>query len=310
MSRRITIAAIQPALTPLEEGGDPREFRAQRVQTARESLAEAAERGATVACFPEHYITAGMPRAVAATWAEDETFPAIKELEQCIRHYGLTVVMGVLRRGRNGDLYNSAVVVEAGHIVGVYDKVHPTQEEQAAPSCVRPGAGFPTFRLSWGTIGTLICHDNSFVESARCLALDGAEVLFWPHVQSGWGDVAWDAVLRARAIDNGVYIVSSCFSVAAGRAWRPGMMLGRSNVVAPDGTILADAGHHPGMAVAAIDPDEPRLAHDFTRAGDHPFQSEMFADRRPDAYRSITAPSTRVPAEREAASATAARDMS
>jgi predicted amidohydrolase len=160
---------------------------------------------------------------------------------------------------------------------------------------VTPGSAFPVFRCSWGRAGVLICHDNSFVESARCLALEGAEVLFWPHVQSGWGDAAWEAVLRVRAIDNGVWVVSSCFSVAEERAWRPGMMLGRSSIVAPDGTILADAGHHSGLALTTIDLDQPRVVDDFSRRGQYPFRTGLFGERRPDAYGPVTRPLAAVP---------------
>jgi predicted amidohydrolase len=232
-----------------------------------------------------------MTGADAARLAEDETLPGVAALGAVARRHGMTLVVGVHRRAPDGRIYNSTVIVEDGRIAGIYDKVHPTRSEQEPPLGVTPGASFPVFPLSWGVAGVLICHDNSFVESARCLALAGAEVLFWPHVQSAWGDVAWEAVLRARAVDNGVWVVSSCFSVAEGRAWRPGMMLGRSSVVAPDGTILADAGHHPGMALAAVDLDQPRLAHDFTRGGDHPFRTEMLGDRRPDTYGIISAAS-------------------
>ena len=256
MTRLITLAALQPALHPVAED-DPAGARAERLRAGAALIEEAARRGATVACLPECFPTMGLGGATAARLAEDETLPGVAELGAVARHHGMTLVVGVHRRAADGRIYNTAAVVEDGQVVGLYDKVHPTRSEQEPPLGVTPGAGFPVFRLSWGTAGVLICHDNSFVESARCLALAGAEVLFWPHVQSAWGDVAWEAVLRARAIDNGVWVVSSCFSVAEGRAWRPGMMLGRSSIVAPDGVILADAGHHPGLAVTTLDLDRP-----------------------------------------------------
>ncbi len=289
MTRLITIATLQPVLSPLGDG-DPAVAHAARLQAAVTLIEEAGRRGATIACLPECFTTMGFPSAVASSFAEEGHLPGVAALGQVARRHGMTLVVGLLRRAADGLFYNSAAVVEDGRVVGIYDKVHPTRDEQDSPSCVTPGSGFHVFRLSWGTVGVLICHDNSFVESARCLTLQGAEVFFWPHVQSAWGDVAWEAVLRARAIDNGVYMVSSCFSVAENRAWRPGMMLGRSSIVAPDGTILADAGHHPGLAITTVDLDQPRLAHDFTRGGDHVFQEEMLGDRRPDTYGVIVAP--------------------
>ncbi len=288
MARIVTLAALQPLLTPAGED-DPLAVQTERLRAGAALIEEAGRRGATVACLPENFTTMGLPRDVAGRLAEAPELPAVMDLAAVARRFGMTLITGVLRRVAGG-CHNSAVVIEDGIVAGIYDKVHPTCSEQAFASPVIPGKTFPVFTLSWGAAGVLICHDISFVESARCLALGGAEILFWPHVQSAWGDGAWEAVLRTRAIDNGVYVVSSCFSVAEGRAWRPGMMLGRSSIVSPDGTILADAGHHPGMALTTIDLDQPRLAHDFTRHGDHPFKTEMMGDRRPDAYGIITAP--------------------
>jgi predicted amidohydrolase len=288
MSRSVVIATLQPPLTPSGED-DALAAQAERLRVGAALIEEAGRRGATVVCLPENFTTMGLPRGVAGRLAEGPELPSVMVLAEVAGRYGMTLITGVLRRAAGG-CHNSAVVIEDGTVAGIYDKVHPTCEEQRFEVGVIPGKSFPVFNLSWGTVGVLICHDMSFVESARCLALGGAEILFWPHVQSAWGDTAWEAVLRARAIDNGVYVVSSCFSVAEGRAWRPGMMLGRSSIVSPDGTILADAGHHPGMALTTIDLDQPRLAHDFTRHGDHPFKTEMLGDRRPDAYGIITAP--------------------
>jgi predicted amidohydrolase len=290
MVRAITLAALQPTLIASDAVEDPKAARQAMLRQGAELLKEAGGRGADVACLPECFPTMALPTAAAARLAESDDLPAVMELGRIAQRYAMTLVMGIYRRAADGSLYNSTVIVEDGRLRGIYDKVHPTQPELDPPLCVVAGTSFPVFSLSWGTAGVLICHDNSFVESARCLTLAGAEVLFWPHVQSGWGDAAWEAVLRARAIDNGVWVVSSCFSVAEGKAWRPGMMLGRSSIVAPDGTILADAGHHPGMALSTVDLAQPRLTHDFCRPGDHPYQEIMLQYRRPAAYGRITAP--------------------
>jgi predicted amidohydrolase len=153
---------------------------------------------------------------------------------------------------------------------------------------VEPGAEWPVFELDFGTLGIMICHDVAFPESARCLALNGAEVVCWPHVQSGWGDVVWDITLRSRAIDNGVYLLSSCYGTPADMAWRPGMMVGRSGVVGPDGTVLADAGRRPGVVTATADLDQPLLKHNFTYVGDHDFRATMLETRRPETYAAVT----------------------
>jgi predicted amidohydrolase len=169
--------------------------------------------------------------------------------------------------------------------------VHPTRAELSAGRSA--GCDFPVFDLDVGPnlrlrLGVQICHDNSFVESARCLALGGAELICWPHVQTGWGDIVWDITLRSRAIDNGVWLVSSCYTAATGRGWVPGMLVGRSGIVAPDGFILAEMARDPGVATTTVDFDAPRLIHGWTDDEDHPFVDELHRDRRPGAYGRIT----------------------
>ncbi|MCZ7545631.1 MAG: hypothetical protein M5R40_19865 [Anaerolineae bacterium] len=132
-------------------------------------------------------------------------------------------------------------------------------------------------------------------------------MIFWPHVMGGWGGEFMDVLLRSPAVHNGVYHVPACFGCGRDRAWRPGMLIGRSSIIGPDGMIAADAGRHVGMAIARIDLDAPRLAADFTRSGDYVWRVDMLNDRRPDTYTPITrphAPSDPIPAGADALDST------
>jgi len=110
---------------------------------------------------------------------------------------------------------------------------------------------------------------------------------------SGCGGVFMDILLRSPAIHNGIYHVPVCFGSDPSHAWRPGTMIGRSSIIAPDGTIVADAGRYPGIAMGRVNLDAPRIAHDFTRSGDHVWKTEMLNDRRPDTYSNIVQPLSR-----------------
>jgi predicted amidohydrolase len=99
-----------------------------------------------------------------------------------------------------------------------------------------------------------------------------------------------DILLRSPAVHNGIHFVPVCFGCPPGKAWRPGMLIGRSSVIGPDATIHADAGRHPGIALATIDLAAPRIAHWFTRADDWVWKVDMLNDRRPDAYEPLTRP--------------------
>ncbi len=68
------------------------------------------------------------------------------------------------------------------------------------------------------------------------------------------------------------------------------MMVGYSSVVGPDGLVLTNAGRYPGVAMAEVDLDQPRIAHDFTYEGEHVWKTDMLNDRRPDTYTPITRP--------------------
>jgi predicted amidohydrolase len=165
---------------------------------------------------------------------------------------------------------------------------------------VVPGDSWPVFKLAGARVGIQICHDTSFPESARCLTMNGAEVIFWPHVMSGWGGEFMDILLRAPAIHNGVHFVPVCYGCPPEKSWMPGMLLGRSSIIAPDATIVADAGRHPGIALATIDLAAPRVAQCFTRDGDWVWKIDMLNDRRPDTYAPLTRPVTPQPPVRAA----------
>ena len=288
--RRITLSAIQ---CPDErEGASLSERKAGNIRIALSLMEEAVREGADLVCLPETFqVRGGRADSKEATFqsADQEGGELALRLGDFARSNEVNVIAPVL--GRYGaTLRNVAwVFSRQGELVGRYFKVHCTQSEREQG--IVPGDEWPVFELDCGSVGVMICHDNSWPESARCLALNGAEIICWPHVQSGWGDVAWDITLRSRAIDNAVYILSACYGVPEGKAWRPGMMMGRSGTVGPDGAVLADGGRKPGVVSMAVDLDQVLLKHDFTRRGDHGFLADMLADRRPETY----APLTRTP---------------
>jgi N-carbamoylputrescine amidase len=286
VTREITIAAVQlPSASP---GGSNADKRTANFHAAVSALEEAGQRGVEVACLGETFNTTGITitRETLGQVIDGAVELAVELLSPVARRHHMVVIAPVLGL-LEGVASNAALVLDrSGKLAGAYCKVHPTQAERALG--VVPGNRWPVFDLGFGGFGIQICHDNSFSESARCLALNGAEIIFWPHVMSGWGDELMGVMLRAPAIYNGVVHVPVCYGCRPDQAWRPGMLIGHSSIIAPDGITLADAGRYPGLAVARVDLDRPRLAHSFTREGDHHWRDEMLADRRPDLYLPIT----------------------
>jgi predicted amidohydrolase len=166
--------------------------------------------------------------------AETIPGPSTDVMAGVARAYGINIVFGMIERIDN-LLYDAAVLLDrSGDITGKYHKVQlPLQE---ASTGVTPGNSVPVFNTDFGRVALLICHDTSFPEPAREAALQGAELLLVPI----WGGKT--ALVRARAVENGIYLAASGYDYA-------------SEVVNPLGTVLArvSIGSGPNVAVADID---------------------------------------------------------
>lgn len=184
---------------------------------------------------------------------------------------GVHIIAGSVVVQRPGGLTNTACVFDrGGALVAQYDKVHlfpPMGEDRRFQPGRRPGH----FILDSVPCGVMICYDLRFPELARSLALAGARVFFvpahWPLARLDH----WRTLLRARAIENQVYVVG--VNAAGSRGGE--VFGGHSLVVDPWGRVLAEAGEEAETLVAAIDlglVDEVRKA------------IPVFSGRRPAAY--------------------------
>jgi predicted amidohydrolase len=283
MTREIKIASVQ--LPAFPKGETDSERKGYNFQMAEYWLDQAGQQGAGIACVGEEFNVHGIDLSyenfqeqVAGDF--EAVIHRLGAVARRHRMYIIAPIYGIV----SGVRRNIAMLLDrSGDYLGGYLKVHCIENERAYG--VVPGDEWPTFNLDFGCMGIEICHDNSFPESARCLALNGAEVVFWPHVMGGWGGEFMDILLRAPAIHNGIYFVPACYGCDPGMAWRNGeMLLGRSSVIGPDAIIHADAGRYTGIALAKVDLDQPRVAHEFTRHGEWIWKNDMLMDRRPDTY--------------------------
>jgi predicted amidohydrolase len=185
----------------------------------------------------------------------------------------------------DGDLrYNSVVCVSDGRVLGNHRKVHQPLRENASYAS---GDSFAAFDTPVGRIGLLICYDKAFPESARALALDGAEIIVvvsaWPgsrtNAPADLADDRWtrrfDLFDRARALENQVVWVSANQSGTFGSL----RFVCSAKVVDPGGDVLATTGTAAGMAVADV--DVAAAIEAARRSMGH------LRDRRPDTYRPL-----------------------
>jgi predicted amidohydrolase len=192
---------------------------------------------------------------------------------------GAVVIGGFAERGQDGRIYNSAAVIDAGGVLGVYRKCHLWDREKLwFTAGSEPPAVFET---SVGRIGVLVCYDLEFPEMTRSLGLGGAELIAvptnWPRVRRPRGE-HWPEVNIAMAAARVNRLFIACCDRAGrerGQEWNQGTV-----IIDPEGWVL-DAQPEVGAARADVDLG---LAHSkrYTELAD------AFADRRPELYDAVT----------------------
>jgi len=199
---------------------------------------------------------------------------------------GEMVVCAGFCEDAGGTRYNSVVCVSGDGVLGVHRKVHQPLREDASYAA---GDAFAAFDTPVGRLGMMICYDKAFPESARSLALDGAQIVVcvsaWPGSRTqATADLAedrwtrrFDLFDRVRALENQLLWLSANQSGTFGSL----RFVASAKVVDPGGEVLATTGVTAGMAVAEVD---VLLALDTARRS-----MVHLRDRRPDAYPGLVA---------------------
>ena len=243
---------MRVALCQLPVNPDP----AINLGRVQEALADAAGRGADLAVFPE---------ATQARFGSD--LRAVAEpldgafgsgLAEAARASGVALVAGVFEPAPDGRVFNTAVAYDAaGARVAAYRKIHLFDALGERESAVVAPGGQPVVADLCGLrVGFMTCYDVRFPELARALAVRGAELIVIPGAWAAglFKEEHWVTLVRARAIENTVWVA------AAGQVpdhsappTRAPTGIGRSMLADPMGTVRADLGPFPGLAVADLD---------------------------------------------------------
>jgi len=234
--------------------------------------------GADLLVLPELAFTgyAFRDRAEVESLAEIPAESArVAALATCCAGHGLHVVTGFAER--EGDrCYNSALLIGPGGLVGTYRKIHLFNTEK---NCFDPGTQPPPVHdIGIARVGLMICFDWIFPETARVLALQGADILCHPSnlVLPGLCQPA----MRTRSLENRVYTVTAN-RTGTERGLR---FTGRSQITAPDGTVLRQApAREVRVEVVDVDPAAARNKR-ITPLND------LMDDRHPSFYGAITMP--------------------
>lgn len=267
----------------------------ENLATAERLVREAAARGAQVALLPElferPYFCQERRYAFyeyAQPVGENRAVCRLGELSG-----RLHLVLPVSFYERDGNvLYNSVAILDDGRLLGVYRKTHiPDDHYYQEKFYFTPGnTGFRVWDTSCGRVGVGICWDQWFPEAARCMALDGAELLLYPTAIGSEPILECDSMPHWRRVMQG-HAAANLVPVAAANRFgtervepdaenggqRSALCFyGSSFLTDQTGELLASAGRGEECVLTAeYDLDE--LAADRLNWG-------LYRDRRPEAY--------------------------
>ncbi|MBA2333759.1 MAG: nitrilase-related carbon-nitrogen hydrolase [Pyrinomonadaceae bacterium] len=288
MSRIIKCGLIQahnvaPADASIEE------IKKANLDNQMKLVDEAAKQGVQMLCFQEIFTTPYFCAEQQTRWYEAvETVPdgpTVKLMQDVAKQYGMVLIVPVYEEEMSGIYYNTAAVIDAdGKYLGKYRKTHIPH---VAPGFwekfyFRPGnLGYPCFDTAFARIGVYICYDRHFPEGARCLGLNGAEIIFNPSATvAGLSEYLWKLEQPAHAVANG-YFVGAINRVGMEAPWNIGEFYGQSYFCDPRGQMLAvGTRDQDELIVADLDMDNIREVRNTW---------QFFRDRRPDAYGPIVA---------------------
>lgn len=193
-----------------------------------------------IVSFPECFLT-GYPdkEDLARKGAFAADSPQILKLLDKTMKFDATYIVG-FNELRGGDLYNTAVVVQKGHVLGTYSKC------SAYMRFHKQGREFPVFQRGDVKFGVIICSDGGYIEPARILALKGARIIFAPHFNyiNARGLIGHFQHVRAdhtaRAVENDVWFVRGNNVVLGPDEGRTteGVGYGDSYVIDPAGEMI------------------------------------------------------------------------
>jgi len=277
---KVTVAATQMASGPDREAN---------IANAEKLIRQAARQGANVILIQELFESPYFCKdhlakhfELALPIAEN---PAVKRLSKVAAELGVALPLSVFERAENA-YFNTLVMVDAdGRTLGIYRKSHiPESPGYHEKFYFSPGdTGFKVWPTRFGRLGVAVCWDQWFPESARAMALQGAEILLYPtaigsepqdpSLDSRWH---WQRTMQGHAAANVMPLVASN---RIGREQGEKLEItfyGHSFIADHTGEIVAQADDHSEQILTAT--------FDLEEIRKYRHSWGVFRDRRPDLY--------------------------
>jgi len=275
------------SLSKTEGEGSIEEIKEAMLQKHIPLIEEAGQKGVQILCFQEIFNTPYFCPGQDAKWyqsAETVPGPTTALMQVYAQKYNMVIIVPVYEKEQAGVLYNTAAVIDAdGTYLGKYRKTHiPHTGGFWEKFFFKPGnLGYPVFQTKYAKIGVYICYDRHFPDGARCLGLNGAEIVYNPSATTvGQSQYLWKLEQPAHAVANG-YFMGCINRVGTEAPWNLGKFYGSSYFVNPLGQIFACASEEKDeLLIADLDLDLIEQVRS---------KWQFFRDRRPETYGPITA---------------------
>ena len=258
---------------------------AKNLNRIEEVVRETTGKGAWLTVFPEAAISGYCFETLeeAIPYAETIPGPATNRMTEICKKYDTRLIAGMLER-EGEKIFNALALVGPDGVIGSYRKIHMPflGIDRFATPGDRP---FQVWQVGPLKIGMHICYDGSFPESARVMAIDGADLIVlptnWPHKS----ECAAAHLANIRAHENNLYFMA-VNRVGVERGFQ---FIGGSKMAAPAGETLAEApGIEEQIIYADIDPEIARKKRLIRIPGKH--EIDRIHDRRPEMYGPLVEP--------------------
>lgn len=247
----------------------------KNLEKAEQFIKKAKEEQAKMIVFPEYFMNY-YPDADHKYIEKAQTLKGdfVTQMKKLAKEYKMWVIFGMNEETVDETKsYNTmAVIDEDGQLVADYHKTHlfNAYQWQESRDTLEGDHLFEPVKTSIGRIGLGICYDLRFPEVARYEALSGAQIMIYP---SAWvkGEnkfMQWETLLRARAIENEMYVIGCCH-------YSEKHYMGRSTGFGPDGKQLYQGEEREELLFAAIDLEQIKIVRKT---------NPVFENRREDLY--------------------------
>ncbi len=251
-----TAETLPVALVQMRSGRSP----AANLEAARALITEAARSGARYVQTPETTNIMELERKILfETLVGEEDDPTLASLKALAAELKIFLHIGslALKVTENRAVNRGFLLSPEGAIAARYDKIHMFDvslgngESYHESNAYKAGERAVLADVAGIRLGLTICYDLRFPALYRALAESGAQVLTVPSAFTrATGEAHWQVLLRARAIENGAYVLAAA---QGGRHENGRETFGHSLVVDPWGRVIAEGSTDPGVILAEID---------------------------------------------------------